>query len=130
MKQLIITLEDDDRIKFETGDGGDPVSYSDSIGMLLDSLEGLMGNTAKLADSEHLNELHDYFSYALSSIMGRVFPDSNDFSLTDAAVYKAQNELLQKSMDEGRPLEEIVQEYNEAAEKEIEDYRHGSESDS
>ena len=122
MDSLNIVINEDNsvEIKNET-----EMSFGTALGLCIDGLECLLshGVSALDEDVEQINNLHDYTSYSLSSVMERCFPESEDFSFTDAALYKAQNDLIEESMEKGVPLEDLIQQYNEEAKSYLENIR-------
>lgn len=118
MESLTIVLNEDNTVEVKNGS---EMSFGTALGLFADGLECLLshGVLALEDDIKSVDELHDYISYSLTSVLARVFPDMEDFSFTDAAVYKAQNELLEESMERGIPIEDLIQEYNNKAQEYI-----------
>ena len=94
------------------------VDFGQALGLCLDGIEALVGHAVKHADeTEELNKFHDYLTYAFTSIIERNFNDEGVFGLTEAAVFKAQNEILEESMETGKPIDEVIERYNKSAEE-------------
>lgn len=122
MSELIFKIEDDGTVEVKTES---ELDYSEALGLCIDGFEALIahGVSQLSEDIDAINHLHDYISYALTSVIGRVFPEEEQFSFTDAAIYKAQNDLLEESMEQGVPIEELIQKYNDQAEDYINNIR-------
>ena len=125
MEILKIVVNDANEVVIESETD---MSYGEALGLCIDGLEALLSHgVSNLKHREGaVSELHDYMTYSLTSILGRVFPDDEEFTLTDAAIYKAQNELLEQSMNEGVPIAELIAGYNKKANQYLEKVKKNS----
>lgn len=124
MKIIIRTSAEDQelRISCQPTENEEELYVVDCIGVLLDAVAGTV--TAYLEDvPEDKKEAervkyHDLCTRLFSHTIMEVFPEHMDFSLSDAAIVKAQDEILERATKEGKSIDEVLQEYN----KEGEDY--------
>ena len=109
-------IDENDTIAVESE--GD-MDYGRALGLCLDGTESLLKYAVEQfgEDQEEVDKLHDYMTYAFTSIIERQFPSDEEFGLTEAALFKAQNEILEESMETGKPIDEVIERYNKSAEE-------------
>ena len=102
------------------------MDYGQALGLCLDGTESLLKYAVEHfgEDQEEIDKLHDYMTYAFTSIIERQFPSDDDFGLTEAAIFKAQNEILEESMETGKPIDEVIERYNKDAQEYVEERKH------
>ncbi len=113
---ILKIIDDNETVAIEAD--GD-VDFGQALGLCLDAIEALVGHAATehVDETEELAKLHDYLTYAFTSIIERNFNDEDEFGLTEAAVFKAQNEILEESIESGKPIDEVIERYNKSAEE-------------
>lgn len=120
-RKLIITTKDDNLdVKFEQTVADEVISDNDVLATLFCILEGV-ANTIK---KEISKEDSEFFAYQLEALFGRlfyrVFPEyapkeGEEFNLTDAAIIKAQDDIITEAEKRGITFQEALAEYNEKA---------------
>lgn len=90
--------------------------YPDIVEVLMCAFEVYTKSILENANETDRLEVHDYLTAVFTSLMEECFPEEQAFTLTDAAVFKAQDEIIEQALKEGKTPEEMVQEYNKKAE--------------
>lgn len=102
------------------------ITLPDTFAYMLSAMHGMCNNVLKDAEEPEIQELHDYMTGVFSLFMERVFPGRAEFGLSDAALIKAQDDIITEALKSGKTVEEAVAEYNAAAAnhvKELKDVR-------
>ena len=120
---ILKIFDEDETVAIEAE--GD-INFGQALGLCLDGIEALVGHavTKHADETEELDKIHDYLTYAFTSIIERNFNDEDEFGLTEAAVFKAQNEILEESMETGKPIDEVIERYNKDAQEYVEERKH------
>ena len=71
----------------------------------------------------YLNQLHDEMTYLFTGAVSKVFPGESKFTFTDAAVFMAQDQLMDEALDTGVPIEKLIEKYNIKAEKYVKEQK-------
>lgn len=96
---------------------------------LMIAIEGFtnqMLKSVEVPDPKTFREhMYDMMDDSFGKLLKKVFPEINvgDFDLTAAAVVYAQDQIIQKAEKEGKSYEEMLDEYNEIANKYINEKR-------
>lgn len=91
------------------------VTLPDAVAYCLSGIHGMCNAVLEHAEEPEIQELHDYMTGVFSLFMERVFPGRAEFGLSDAALIKAQDDIIKEAMKSGKSVEEAVAEYNKAA---------------
>lgn len=115
--RLNMDLEKDGKVTFKITptEEGEKVHYTTIVEMLMCAFEHYTKQITENASKEERAEVHDYMTSILTTFMNQCFPEEEAFTLTDAAIFKAQDEIVEQALKENKPLEEMIQEYNRKA---------------
>ena len=91
------------------------ITLPDAVAYCLSGIHGMCNTVLKDAEEPEIQELHDYMTGVFSLFMERVFPGRAEFGLSDAALIKAQDDIIKEAMKNGKSVEEAIAEYNKAA---------------
>ena len=125
--KLIITEKDGQvLVATEATEENEQSTLPEAIAYMLSGMHGMCAHIINEADEAEIQELHDYMTGVFSLFMERVFPGRAEFGLSDAALIKAQDDIIAQAIKDGKSVEEAVAEYNQKAEdyfKELKDVR-------
>lgn len=110
----ILTIKkNNNKVELEATEGN--VTYEGCLGMILDALKAFI--LIAKASNVDMTELGDYISNSIGEILLDVLgeDDKEPLDFTDAAIYYAQNLLLERAMEEGKTIEELMKEFNQEA---------------
>lgn len=105
------------------------VGFEDVYQRLMAALEGAittMLDNVDVPDRKTFREhMYDIIDAGFGQLLKKTFPEIRlgDFDLTAAAIVKAQDEIIQEAESQGKTYEEILDKYNEIANKYIEEKR-------
>lgn len=130
MKITLTDVSDDLEIRVEKQvfDKKDP-TFDEIFIRLLAGVESITShaiNSVEVPDPKTFREhMYDMIDDSFGKLLKRVFPeiDLGKFDLTAAAVVYAQDQIIQKAESEGKTYEEMLDEYNELANKYINEKR-------
>lgn len=116
----MITIErTEDNVTLDCGEG---MLYSEIFAMLMQSLEAVTRETVKdITDAEDREIIFDTIDAAFGRFLRNVFPDidPHEFDLTDAAIVKAQDEIINDAHKRGITFEQALKEYEDKAKEYI-----------
>ena len=124
MKLIITENSGEIRVKAIATEENETVTLPDATAYIMSALHGMCATTLEGAEEDEIQELHDYMTGVFSLFMERVFPGRAEFGLSDAALIKAQDEIITEALKSGKSVAEAVEEYNKKADdyyKEIKD---------
>ena len=117
----VITNEKDSTLSVACSvtESEEKISTWDVVGVLLDALEGVVERELEEHD-EDLEEAkdwyHDLITRLFTHTVMELFPEHKDFELSDAALIKAQDEILKEISESGEDVETVLARYNKAGE--------------
>lgn len=111
--KLIIT-EDNGEVLVDaiTTAEDEQITLPEAVACFMSGLHGMCNAVLEQADEAEIQELHDYMTGVFSLFIERVFPGRAEFGLSDAALIKAQDDIIIEALKSGKSVEEAVQEYN------------------
>lgn len=116
----MITIErTEDNVTLDCGEG---MLYSEVFATLMQSLEAVTRETVKdITDAEDREIIFDTIDAAFGQFLRNVFPDidPHEFDLTDAAIVKAQDEIINDAHKRGITFEQALKEYEDKAKEYI-----------
>lgn len=118
----------DDKVNVQCFNGAaenEPMGYSEIVSLLISALDGATRTLLKECDEKDEEMLYDQLDGIFGAFLSKVFPNikPDQFNLIDAAIVKAQDEIINDAFDRGISLEEALEEYQEKAIKYIEQRR-------
>lgn len=110
----------DDSVEIECNAGAvenEPMGYSEIVSLLFAALDGATTVLLKQCDEKQKGMLFDQLDGVFDAFLRKVFPefDSDEFTLIDAAIVKAQDEIINDAFDRGISLEDALEEYQNKA---------------
>lgn len=96
--------------------------YGDVFDLLMKSLETVTKEAVqRITEAKDRETLFDAIDAAFNIFLREVFPDidPHEFDLTDAAVVKAQDEIINDAYERGITFEQALQEYEDKAKEYI-----------
>lgn len=122
--KIIITTEGTEVLtETQPTNEGEQATLPDVAACFMSSLEAMCSMVMDTAEEAEIQELHDYMTALFSLFMEKVFPGRAEFGLSDAALIKAQDDILRDAISKGRPIEEAIEEYNKVADEYIQDIK-------
>lgn len=116
----MITIErTEDNVTLDCGEG---MLYSEIFDTLMQSLEAVTRETVKdITDAEDREIIFDTIDAAFGQFLRNVFPDidPHEFDLIDAAIVKAQDEIINDAYKRGITFEQALKEYEDKAKEYI-----------
>lgn len=91
------------------------IKLPDAIAFFLSGMHGMCAAILEVAEEAEIQELHDYMTGVFSLFMERVFPGRAEFGLSDAALIKAQDDILADAIKNGKSVEDAIADYNQQA---------------
>lgn len=115
--RLIMELDKDGKVTFsgKVTEEGEEIRYTTIVEILMCAFEYYTKQIIENASKEERAEVHDYMTAIFTTFMNQCFPEEEEFTLTDAAIFKAQDEIVEQALKEDKPIEEMIQEYNRKA---------------
>lgn len=91
--------------------------YSDVVGMLMAALDGTTRTILEKCNAKERDLLYDQLDTIFGNFLTRLFPeiDPEEFTLIDAAIVKAQDEIINDAYERGLSLEDALKEYHDKA---------------
>ena len=131
---MILHLEDKEDGKFALRiEKADDEKYTDEdiinrfISVIIGAYESKVDLINKDAPEDQrddfIAQLHDEMSYLFTGAIERVFPGEDKFTFTDAAVFMAQDQLMDEALDTGVPIEKLIEKYNKKAESYVKEQK-------
>lgn len=111
----------DDVVQVECNSGAaenERMNYETIVAMLMAGLDGATRTILQENDDEKLcSYLYDQLDGIFGAFLRRMFPeiDPEEFTLTEAAIVKAQDEIINEAFVREISLEEALQEYEDKA---------------
>lgn len=98
-------------------------SFIDAVDLVMTGLEALVGHFIDTTgmEIEDKERLYDDIDSLFGKFLQKVFPDINprEFDLTDAAIVKAQDEIINDAHARGITFDEALREYEDKAKEYI-----------
>ena len=110
----------DDSVEVQCTNGApesEPMVYSEIVSLLFAALDGATTTLLKSCDDKQKGLLYDQLDGVFDAFLSKVFPefDTDEFTLIDAAIVKAQDEIINDAFERGISLEEALEEYQNKA---------------
>lgn len=110
----------DDSVQVECNAGAveqEPMGYSEIVSLLFAALDGATSTLIKGCDEKQKGMLYDQLDTLFDNFLRKVFPefDTDEFDLIDAAIIKAQDEIINNAFEKGISLEEALEQYQQKA---------------
>lgn len=122
--KLIITTEGNDVLTDAIAtEENEEITLPDAVAALLSSMDSLCRSVIDMAEEAEIQELHDYMTGVFSLFIERIFPGRSEFGLSDAALIKAQDDIIKQAIAEGKSVEEAVKAYNDTADAYIQEIK-------
>lgn len=102
---------------------GEVGGYPEVTAALMGALDAYCSRFLEGSEEGEIRAVHDYMSAVFSNFMLKHFPDTTEFGLSDAAIIKAQDDIIKSAVERDISVEEAVEEYNRLAEEYCEDKR-------
>lgn len=116
----MITIErTEDNVIIDCGEG---MLFSETFSLLMQALEAVSREVVKdITDTEDRETIFDAIDAAFGQFLRSVFPDidPHEFDLTDAAIVKAQDEIINDAHKRGITFEQALKEYEDKAKEYI-----------
>lgn len=110
-------------VEFDCQDGG--VAFVDILQIMFTSLENmaqdLIAKTPKELRAPAREEFYDMINTASSNILDMIMPDG--ISVSDAAVLKAQDDLVEEAYNLGIPVEQLVNDRYKSRVSDLDKYK-------
>lgn len=118
----------DDKVEVECSAGApesEPMNYEHIVTMLMAGLDGATRTILKDSDEKLQSFLYDQLDGIFGAFLERLFPniDPDEFTLTEAAIVKAQDEIINEAFNREITLEEALKEYEDKAKAYVEQRR-------
>lgn len=110
----------DDTVEVECFNGAaenNAMGYPEIVAMIMAALDGATITMLKDCDEKQRSVLYDSLDNVFSNFLSRVFPeiDPEEFTLIDAAIVKAQDEIINDAFERGISLDDALKEYHDKA---------------
>lgn len=118
MEIKITRIDDEVEIQFFSGKAEkEQMGYSDIVVMLLSALDGATKPVLEECSDTEREKLYDYIDAVFGSFLVKNFPEINpeEFTLTDAAIVKAQDDIINEAFDKGMSLQDALEKYENLA---------------
>lgn len=117
-----------DRVEVECSSGApetEQLTYDVVVGMLMAALDGATNTFIEDLNDGQKSELYDRLDNVFGGFLKRVFPeiDPEEFTLIEAAIVKAQDEIINDAFERNISLEEALKEYEDKAKAYVEQRR-------
>ena len=117
MKIIIETEGNSVMLGVENLEESEKGTLPDVIAPLMGGVEAMCFAVLEDAEEAEIQELHDYMTGVFSLFMEKVFPGRAEFGLSDAALIKAQDDIIKQAIADGKSIEDAVADYNKKADE-------------
>ena len=101
------------------------ITFPEIFSRMVSAMEGVLSTTSEKMPEDLKQQFFDNLDMIFTNLLYKVFPDIDptEFDLSDAAIVYAQDQIIQKAEKEGKTYNEMLKEYEDLAEKYIEERR-------